>query len=182
MDKKKIIRFVLVYILLIPVIWFLSAAVWGGVHGVLIGTTIGKNLQDPKKLNEVKEFMKKHGLSESASKEESKSWVENLSPEDKAEFQKLAMPSFKIENVVTFDSALVVCLIVFGIVGLISGLATKTWLLSGILPAISLLPISPISKFRCILHISIEQKIILVLLGQFLVCYIFAYIGAKKAE
>jgi hypothetical protein len=181
MDRKKIISFVLVYILLIPVIWFLSAAVWGGVHGVLIGTTMGKTLQDKKKSNELNEFMQKHGVSQLTSKEEAKSWFNNLSPEDKTEFQKMVMQSFKIEDVVTFSSAFLVCLIVFGIVGLISGLATKTWLLAGILPAISHLPNSPISRFRCILHISIAQEIILVLLGQFLVCYVFAYIGAKLA-
>lgn len=178
MNDKKLSRFILVYFLLIPVMWLLTEAVWGGVHGALGGIRIGKAFQDPKKLNEVTAFMKKHGLSEPASKDESKSWVENLSPEDKAEFQKLIMQSVKIEDIVTFGSAFVVCLIVFGLIGLISGMVTKTWLFAGIFPAISFLLNNPIIRFRSILNIPLHQKIIMVLAGQFLACYAFAFIGA----
>lgn len=126
MNNSNLKRVIIVYLVLIPVMWLLTEAVWGGLHGALGGIKIGKSLQDPKKLNEVTAFMKKHGISESASKDESKSWVENLSPKDKAEFQKLVMQSVRIEEIVTFGSAFVVCLIVFGLIGLISGALTKT--------------------------------------------------------
>lgn len=169
---------IIVYLVLLPVMWLLTEAVWGGLHGALGGIKIGKSLQDPTKLNEVTAFMKKHGISESASKEESKSWVENLSPEDKAEFQKIVMQSVRIEEIVTFGSAFVVCLIVFGLIGLISGALTKTWIFAGIFPGISFVLNNPVIRFQSILHISFNQKIIMVLVGQFLACYAFAFIGA----
>jgi len=178
MDDKKLSRFILVYFFLIPVMWLLTEAVWGGVHGALGGLKIGKALQDPKKLNEVTVFMNKHGISESASKEESKAWVENLSPEDKAEFQKVIMQSVKMEDIVTFGSAFAVCLIVFGLIGLISGAFTKTWLFVGILPGISFLLNNPVIRFRTILNLSDGQRLALVVFGQFLACYIFAFTGA----
>ncbi len=178
MDDNKLSRFILVYFLLIPVMWLLTEAVWGGLHGAFGGIKIGKALQDPKKLNEVTAFMKKHGLSESASKDESKSWVENLSPEDKAKLQKLVMQSVRIEDIVTFGSAFVVCLIVFGLIGLISGALTKTWLFAGIFPGVSFVLNNPVIHFRSILNISLNQKIIMVLVGQFLASYVFAFTGA----
>jgi len=181
MDGKKIIRFLLVYILLIPIMWIIYSAVWGGVHGVLGGITISKSLQDPQKSNEIIEFTQKHGLSLSASKKESKAWVENLSPKDKAEFQKLAMQSVKIDDIITFGSVFMVSLISFSIIGLISGIATKTWLLVGIFPAISFLLNFPSSRFHSIANITLEQKIIIVLVGQFLACYFFAILGALLA-
>lgn len=178
MDDNKISRFILVYFLLIPVMWLLTEAVWGGLHGALGGIKIGKSLQDPKKLTEVTAFMKKHGISESATKDESKSWVENLSADDKEEFQKLVMQSVRIEDIVTFGSAFLVCLIVFGLIGLISGALTKTWLFAGIFPGISFVLNNPVIRFQAILNIPLHQKIIMVLVGQFLACYVFAFIGA----
>ena len=182
MDDKKISRFILVYFLLIPVMWLLTEAVWGGIHGVISGIKIGKSLQDPSKLNEVTAFMKKHGISESASETESEAWVENLSPDDKKEFDNIVMQSVKIEEIVTFGSALAVCVIVFGLVGLISGAATKTWLFVGIFPGISFLLNNPVIRFKSILHMSDSQKITMVLIGQVLASYVFAFIGASLCK
>lgn len=182
MDDKKISRFILVYFLLIPVMWLLTEAVWGGVHGALGGIKIGKSFQDPKKLNEVTAFMKKHGISESASKSESKAWIENLSPEDKKEFERIVMQSVILEEIVTFGSALAVCVIVFGLIGLISGAVTKTWLFVGIFPGISFLLNNPVIRFKSILHISDSQKIIMVLIGQVFAIYVFAFLGASLCK
>jgi len=178
MNNINLKRVIIVYLVLMPVMWLLTEAVWGGLHGALGGIKIGNSLQDPTKLNEVTAFMKKHGISESASKEEGKSWVENLSPKDKAEFQKLVMQSVRIEEIVTFGSAFVVCLIVFGFIGLISGVLTKTWLFAGFFPGISFILNNPVIRFQSILHISFNQTIIVVLVGQFLASYVFAFIGA----
>ncbi|KAF0145431.1 MAG: hypothetical protein FD156_1001 [Nitrospirae bacterium] len=182
MKDNNMKRVVIVYLILIPVMWLLTETVWGGVHGTLGGIKIGKSFQDPKKLNEVTAFMKKHGISESASKSESKAWIENLSPEDKKEFEKIIMQSVKIEEIVTFGSALAVCVIVFGLIGLISGATTKTWLVVGILPGISFLMNNPVIRFNSILHISDSQKIIMVLIGQVLASYVFAFIGASLCK
>ena len=178
MNKDTYKRLLIVYLLLIPVMWLLTEGVWGGLHGALGGIKIGKSFQDPSKLNEVTAFMKKHGISESASRSESKAWLENLSPEDKKEFENIIMQSVKMEEIVTFGSAFFVCLIVFGLIGLISGALTKTWIFAGIFPGISFALNNPVIRFQSILHISLNQKIIMVLVGQFLATYFFAFAGS----
>jgi hypothetical protein len=153
--------------------------VWGGLHGAIGGLRIGKAFQDPQKMKEVTTFMKEHGLSESASREESQSWIENLSPQDKAEFQKMIMKSVKMKDIAGFGSTFAVCVIVFGMIGFLSGILTKAWKYVGILLLISFLLNNPVLRFRVIHDMPFSQKAIIVLVSQFLICYIFAYLGAS---
>jgi hypothetical protein len=178
MKDNNMKRIIIIYLLMIPLMWVLTEAVWGALHGARSGMKIAKSFQDPDKLNEVKAFMKRHGISESASKSESKAWLENLTPEDKKEFESIIMQSVKIEDIITFWSALAVCVIAFGLIGFISGIVTKSWMFVGVLPGISFLLNNPVIRFRSILHISNSQKVILVLAGQFLAAYVFAFLGA----
>lgn len=157
--------------------WLLTEMVWGGLHGTLSGVKIAKALQDPQTSDEITTFMNKHGMSESASIEENTTWLENLSPQNKAEFQNLIMKSVTIKQLAGFGSTFTVCVIVFGMIGFLGGILTKTWIYIGILPIISFLLNNPILRFGIIRDMPNNQKIIIVLIAQFLACYMFAYIG-----
>ena len=163
---------------LIPVMWLLTEGVWGGLHGALLGVKIGMALRDPQKSAEIMKFMKEHGITEAASKQQAESWIENLPQRDKEQFQRIILKSIKEKGFVTFGSAFAVCVIVFGLLGLISGALTKTWHFVGFFPAISFLINNPVIRFRAILPIPLSQKVAIVLVGQFLACYLFAFLGA----
>ena len=178
MDNKKLRRVIVVYFLLIPLMWLLTETVWAGLHGVLGGLKIGKALQNPQRSEEIKAFLKQHGLSEKASRKESKEWFEKLTSEEKKEFQELIAKSVDIKNVAGFGSTFSVCVIVFGIIGILSGLLTKVWITAGIFPLISFLLNNPVLRFGVIRNMPLSQKAIIVLGSQFLACYILAYIGA----
>src|SRR5574340_1229509 len=109
MNDNNIKRVIIVYLIMIPVMMFLTEAIWGGFHGIVAG----KFFRDSNKLDEVKAFMKKHGISETATKSEGEAWLDNLSPGDRAEYEQLIKKAIKIEDIVTFGSALTVCVIVF---------------------------------------------------------------------
>ena len=63
MDSKEIAKLIIVYIILIPVTWLLSAMVTGGVGGYIAGQRIAKAYSDPQSSNELRAFMNSRGLS-----------------------------------------------------------------------------------------------------------------------
>jgi hypothetical protein len=181
MDNKRLFKTIIVYIILIPVTWILSAIVTGGVYGYIGGQRIAKAYSDTQLGNEVSEFMKKHGFSASMTKEESERQFEKLSPQDKAEFQRILFNKVETEDIMSFGSIFTVCVIVFSFIGLLSGLLTKMWVPAGIFPIIALL-IDPIRRFIVLGYMSSSQKIITVLIAQFAICYVFAYLGSLFAN
>lgn len=177
-NNTNIRRIIVVYLLLIPVMWFLIEGVWGGLHGAMAGLKIGMVLRDPQKSADIRKFLEEHGITEATSRKEAGAWLETLSQKDREQFQSIILKSIKEKYLVSFGSALAVCIIVFGFIGLTSGVLTKTWLFAGFFPAISFLLNNPVIRFRAILHIPPDQRVAIVLLGQFLACYVFAFAGA----
>lgn len=177
MEDKTLKRVVLVYLLLFPVMWLLIEGVWGGLHGALFGLKIGKALKDPQSSTEITSFMRQHGLSEKTLRKDSEQWFEKLTPLEQKEFQKIIMKSVDMKGIAGFGSTFAVCAIVFGLVGFLSGILTKAWIPVGILPLVSFLLNNPVLKFGVIRDLQFSQKAIIVVVSQFLVCYIFAYLG-----
>ncbi len=173
MKDNNIKRVVIVYLIMIPVMMFLTEAIWGGLHGVFIGFQSRKLLQAP----EVRDFMRQHGLKDSMSKEQVNTWMEKLSPKDQAEFQDILCRSTKEEDFINYKTASAACALIFGLVGLTSGALTKTWQFIGFLPLVSFLFNNPIIRYGAIKNIPVTQKIIIILV-QFLAAYTFAFIGA----
>lgn len=177
MQSDKLKRIFLVYMVLIPVMWLLTEAVWGGLHGALLGLKLGKALRNPQTSEEFTAFMKQHGLSEKATQKESEEWFGKLTAKERGEFQGILQKSVDIKNVIGFGSTFAVCVIVFGAVGFIGGIFTRTWIYVGILPLISFLLNNPIFRFGAIHDMPFGQKAAIVLASQFLACYIFSYAG-----
>jgi|GEM_PF-2633960 len=177
MKDNNMKRVVIVYLIMIPVMVLLTEFLWGALHGALGGLKIGKLLQDPQKSKELTDFMKKHGFNEEMSKEEASSFMEKLSPKDKAEFQDILFKSIKKEDLINFKTASAACALIFGAVGFTSGALTKTWQSVGFLLIVSFLLNNPIMRFGAINKIPMTQKAIIIL-SQFVAAYVFAFLGA----
>ncbi len=178
MDPKKIAKLFIVYMILIPVAWFLSIMVTGGVGSYIAGQKMDQAYSDPQTSNELGLFMKKHGFAESMTKEESKIQYQKLSRQDKAEYRKILSRSVKPEDMFSFGSVFVICVIVFSFIGFISGIFTKIWISAGIFPILVLSLEDTIRQFTLFGYMTKSQKVITVFVGQFVTCYAFAYFGA----
>jgi hypothetical protein len=182
MNLKRFSKLFIVYMILIPAAWLLSIMVAGGVGGYIGGQMIAKAYSDPQTSNELCEFMKKHGFTASMAKEESRLQFEKLSPQEKAEYKKILFKSVKIDDIFGFGSIFVICVIVFSFIGFLSGILTKMWIPAGIFPIIVLSLEDPLRHFIVYGFMSNIQKVITVVIGQFIICYVFAYIGALLAK
>ena len=181
MDSKKIAKLIIVYIILIPFTWLLSAMVTGGVGGYIAGQKIAKAYSDPQSINELRVFMNSRGLSASMTKEESELQFEKLSKEENEEFKKIVIKSIKVDDMYNFSSVFVISVIVFSIIGFLSGILTKTWFPVGIFPLIAL-SLDPLRQFIVYGYMCTGQKVITVLVGQFATCYALAYAGVLVAK
>ncbi len=181
MDNKRLLKIVIVYLLMVPVTWLLSAMVYGGAYGYIGGKRIAKAYSETDLGNELCDFLKKRGFSDTMTKEESKRLFENLSPQDKAEFRRILFSKVKTDDIVSFGFIFAVCAIVFSLTGFLSGLLTRIWIPAGIFPITALL-ISPLRRFIVLGYMSGVQKVITVLVAQFAACYAFAYLGSLLAK
>jgi nitrate reductase gamma subunit len=158
--------------------WLLTEMIWGGVHGLIGGIQIGKSFQNPAMSKEVTDFMKSHGFDEKATKAQVKAWCDNLPEKDKYEWNQLVMQTFDMKKMAGFGSTFAVSAIVFGVVGFLSGILTKTWYYAGVFPLISFMLNNPFVRFSVIKNMPLGEKIIITLVAQFGVCYLLAYAGA----
>lgn len=181
MDLKRFSKLFIVYMILIPATWLLSVMVTGGVGGYIGGQRIAKAYSDTQTSNELCAFMKKHGFTESMTKEESKLQFDKLTPQEKAEFRKILFSSVKIDDIFGFGSIFAICVIVFSFIGFLSGILTKMWIPAGIFPIV-VLSLDPIRHFIVYGYMSSSQKVITIVIGQFVICYVFAYLGALLAK
>ena len=114
-------------------------------------------------------------------KEESKLQFEKLSPQERAELKKIVASTVKVEDMFNFGSIFVICVIVFSFIGLLSGILTKTWIPAGVFPLV-VLSLDPLRQFIVYGYMTTGQKVITVLVGQFIICYAFAYLGVVLAK
>jgi len=177
MINKRLMRIIVIYIILLPVSWFLIEAVWGGLHGVLIA----RNFMSHDVQAKITKLMKERGIPGPKSKADKMNWYENLPKEDKIAYEKLIFQEMDFSKVASFGSTFAVCFIVFGIIGLLVGFFTHEWMYVGIVPLVSFLVNNPIIRFLIIKDMSIIQKVAIILLAQFGVSYLTAYFGMKLA-
>lgn len=182
MISRPVKRIVIVYMLLLPVMYLLTETVWGGLHGALAGLAIAKASQGGDLAQELSEFMKKHDIREPKSRDEAVQFWQSLSPEEKAEFETLVKKSVNLGSFAGFGSTFGVCLIVFGFIGIVSGIFTRTWKYVGILPLISFVINNPIIRFGIIKNMPVQQKIIVIAVAQFGASYLLAYLGGAGSS
>lgn len=181
MDTKRLLRVIIVYIILILSTWLLTQIVTISVYYYLGNQWLVKDSSNLQMSYELDAFLDKHVFSELKAKEEMIRKFDNLSPKDKSDFKAILLKSVKLEDVMKFSSIFTVCVIVFSLIGLTSGLLTRSWIPAGIFPIVILLTY-PFRHFLIYGYMSGSQKLITVLVGQFATCYLFAYLGAVIAN
>src|SRR5208283_5124717 len=106
--------------------WILIEVVWGATSGLLGGLSIARNQEYQQK---VTSFMKDKGINYGASRDEALKAYQALPEEDKKELMEISKKI--LSDINWFSVSIFVSAIVFGIVGFLSGLISRTWLLAG---------------------------------------------------
>jgi hypothetical protein len=166
-------RAVFVCLACVAVAWILTEFVWGATSGLVCGLSIVRN---PEYQQKVTAFMKDKGASPTFQAEARKAY-ENLSQEDRQELMKMSKETLSGTN--WFAVTTFVSVVVYGLVGFLGGFIARSWILVGLVPALSFLTNNPIIRFSMAKDLTIVQKVIVVLIAQFAICYILAYYGAR---
>jgi hypothetical protein len=174
LKQEFTVRALVVYLLAVAVAWILTEAVWGATVGIVGGLSIARN---PEYQQKVLSLMKDKGVDSDASRAEARKAYQNMSKEERQELMEMTKEVLSDVNwlfVTVFVSA-----VVFGIVGFFGGLIARAWLLAGAVPALSFALNNPVIRFGMAKGLSTLQKVAVVILAQFAVCYLLAYCGAR---
>src|SRR5512139_845830 len=175
MDPKREFsgRAILVYLIAIGVMWLLWGIVWGGAGGLIIGKTVGRDLEHREK---VEAFLKEKGIETQGKSMTARELYSKLSPQDRAELDRLTRQTVSTVN--WFVLTLLISAVVFGLLGFFSGFLSNAWVLAGAIPIASFFASNPIGRSDFARLLPGLQKMIIVVV-QFGVCYGLAYLGAK---
>lgn len=168
------VRAVVVCVAALAVAWILTEVVWGATGGLVGGLSIARN---PEYQQRITTFMKDKGATPDASRAEARKAYENLSKEDRQELMRMSEEA--LANINWFLVTLFVSAVVFGLAGFLGGLTARAWVLAGAVPALSFLTNNPVIRFEMAKDLSTVQKVIVVVIAQFAICYLLAYCGAK---
>jgi len=167
-------RSALVYLIALALVYVLTEVFWGATAGLVGGLIIAR---DPEYQQKVTSFLEERGIDEQADAKAAKSAYASLSREDKKELERMTLVTMARVN--WFYVTLFVSALVFGLVGFLAGLFSRAWLLGGAVPALSFLANNPVVRFRMASDLSTGQKMIVIALAQFAVCFALAYCGAR---
>ena len=104
--------------------------------------------------------------------------LSRLSPADGKEMEELTRSAMRDVN--WFAVTVFVSGVMFGLVGFLGGLISRTWFLAAILPVIPFAINSPIVRFEMAKDLAPFQKVI-VMVVQFAACCLLAVLGARIA-
>jgi len=175
MSNQFSIRSMVVCVIAIAAAWILTEVVWGMTGGVVGGLSIKTN---PEYQQKVTAFLQSRGIDTHADMPVLRASYSKLAAEDRKELYRMSRDLMRDIN--WFAVTSFVSVIVFGLVGLLSGIITKAWLLSPLIPAASFLLNNPIIRFAMARELPAGQKTLVVIL-QFLACCFLAWLGASVA-
>jgi len=175
MDSKREFsgRAILVYLIAIGAMWMLWGIVWGGAGGLIIGKTVGQDLEYREK---VEAFLKERGIETHGKTITAREAYKRLSPQDREELDRLTRQTLSTVN--WFVLTLLTSAVVFGLLGFFSGFLSKAWILAGAIPIASFFASNPIGRSDFARLLPGVQKMIIVVV-QFGACYGLAYLGAR---
>lgn len=168
------VRAYVAYLIGLAAAWILTEVVWGATGGIVAGLIVAR---DPQYQQKVDSFLKERGVDPQTDAAGARSAYQSLSKEDKEELMKLSKEAMAHVN--WFCVTLFVSAVVFGLVGFLGGLFSRAWLLAGAVPALSFLTNNPVVRFLLARELPVLQKVIVIVLAQFAVCYCLAYCGAR---
>ena len=173
MEKRPIWKTIVIYAACFIFLVVLIEATWGLSAGVLIGSSMGT---DKATQDEIARVLKERGIQEpDASHSDDGDWYSKLPADVKKDIENIVNRKLKVIN--WFEVTLVVSAFTFGLVSFICGFVNRAFLPIGIIILLSLLVDNPIVRFPHAKALGLDQKVLIVL-AQFVVCYVFSYFGA----
>lgn len=152
----------------------LNEVLWGLTVGGLMGYKIGKNKDIHVKIEKI---LKDHNMSEDEipkSFSTDSDWYDKLPLDIKTSVEEHV--KYQLREVNWFGLTLAVCIVSFGITGLVYGLISKQIVFVGIVVFVSLFINNPVfrpSEFKNLIFL---QKLIIIF-TQFGVCFLSGYVG-----
>jgi hypothetical protein len=174
LEREFTLRALLVYAVSLAVAWILTEVVWGATGGIVGGLTIARNSEYQQK---VTAFLKDRGITSDSTQDKAQILYEDLSRQDRQEL--MIMSKDLLADINWFSVTLFVSAVVFGVVGFLGGLFARAWVLAGVVLALSFLINNPLIRFPMARDLPEVQKLIVFLVSQFAICYLFAFCGAK---
>jgi len=161
----------------IVLLCFLIEALWGAVGGSIAGLTFAR---DRTLQQQVETFCKQRGINAS-SHEEVKRALANLSPEDRAAFERMTKDALKGSALGGFGMTFGVSAAAFGIAAFVAGYFSRAWQYAWSLLAASAILNNPFRRFAMLTDMPIAQKVVIVLLAQLCVSFGAAWLGTRLA-
>jgi hypothetical protein len=174
MRNQITVRAIIVYVLAVIVGWLLTGVVWGAAGGVIGGLSMSRH---PEYSQKVDAFLKARGI-DTHDRVAMRTALSRLPPADVKAMQEMTRTTL-LRDVNWFAVTVFVSAVVFGLVGFLGGLISRTWVLAVLLPAIPF-TVNPIMRFEMAKDLTTLQKVI-VMTVQFAGCWIVAFLGAKVA-
>lgn len=168
------VRAIIVYVVAVAVASIMIEGAWGATAGLVAGLSIA---QDPAYQQRIADVVKEKGPGSDSARSEGPKAYQNLQQEEKKELMRATKKLLAEVN--WFWVTLFASVFVFGLVGFLSGLIARAWLLAGVVPALSFFTNNPIIRFAMARELSIVQKVGIVIVGQFVICYVLAYCGCR---
>lgn len=174
--KKKSLRtaavsYTICFILLVVLI----EATWGLAGGVLIGASMGT---DKATQEEISSILKERGIKEpdASSTPDDPDWYDKLPPDVKKDIQNVVKK--KLTAINWFGVTLSISAFVFAVAGFLCGFLNRAFFPVGLLVLLSFLVNNPVVRFPYAKALDSQQKVLIVL-AQFVVCYLVGYLGAS---
>ncbi len=173
----SLVKTVLTYVVTVLVLAVAFPLLWGLAGGAVGGLSVA---QDPELQAQVREVLETHGLDAEEfpdSLAERIRWLGELAPEVREDLRGV-MERGPLARANWFAVTFAVSAFAFALAGFACGFITRRWLYTGIVPALTFLFGNPVVAFDVAATLALAQKVAVVAVGQFGVCYLFAIVGA----
>jgi hypothetical protein len=165
------LRALVVYLLALAVAWPLTEIVWGASGGIAFAISTALHSENRERINEINKK-----LPFQSSKDELRKAIEKLPDEDRQELKRSKMQILAKIN--WFAVTFFVSAFVFSLIGFAGGFISRSWILAGVAPILSFFTNNPVIRFQMGKDLPELEKLIVVIVAQFIICYLLAYYGA----
>lgn len=179
MRNKLIWKNIMVYVICLFLLWILIEITWG----ITVGWLGGSKVTDKKFQQERTRILNEKGIKETDIPKTIlgyENWYKKLPPDVQKSLENLIKD--RILNLNWFSITFFVSAFVFSIIGFLYGFLTGKFVYIGLIPALSFFINNPLIRFTQTRDLNFIQMVIIVVIAQFGVCYLFGYLGAFRSR